>query len=184
MPLFHNGQGELLNKGTEAEETYLLYLQTCPGVIHESIEDVRQVPYWQAREVDFRVPYTNGQWVQREVKYDDRAADTGNLYTEYARVYRGQAGHQLKWGWNVFTEADEVVVWVPQARKFYFYEPVEMLVAWQRCAQKGRQPTPYKSDNNCVTWSLYVPINFIHGVREVSFDPAGSPTPILHNEAL
>lgn len=175
MPLFSNGETDLPDKGIRAEDMFLRWLGTCPDVISAAIEDVRLNPMWMSREVDFIVHYADGSVVRFEVKFDERAADTGNLYTEYARVYRGEPTHRMKPGWNLFTWADRIAVWVPTAHAFYFYGPIQMLLAWRKTVLSGKWPSSYRSDNNCVTWSLYVPMDFIDGLEVVPFDPDANP---------
>lgn len=172
MPLFNDGNSDLPAKGLQAEDVFLLWINMQEGV--SLVRDVRADKEWQRREVDFIVFYDDGTQEYFEVKNDIRAADTGKVYTEYARVYRGLngQGHQLKYGWNIFTHADRVAVWVPPIKTFYFYKPADMLFAWRILALQGVHPQRYPSDANCHTWSLYVPKDLIHGLEIVHFDPS------------
>ena len=118
------------NIGKPGEELF----KRIMGGRNYSIEDVRDVPFYQCKDIDFVLTSpTSGLTKTFEVKWDYNINHTGNLFLEIANsksVVKGK-------GWYEFCEADYLAYGNTATKEFYIIPLLEL--------KKRVNELPYRS---------------------------------------
>lgn len=161
--LFNRGQ-ELVSKGNDGESAVYEYL--CFIYPKTQIEDVRANPYYQHREIDFRV--LEGETALTIEAKSDKHVHKGNALFELCRIHHTSPHTCAYLGWSVFTEAARVVVWNPPTRTIYDFDTAELRTGMQQYVSETRANAnihPVYTDDVRTTVNVYVPLRFVPHTR-------------------
>lgn len=157
-------EGEMMREGRDGEAKVLSLLQSFSTVLH--IDDVRDVPAWRARDVDFLVSKRNGEALRVEAKSDRYIASTGNFCFELARVHH-KAGEFFRAGWSVFSEATHVFVWCAEAGYMYEMSMDNVRAGFRQMVRSSKQMqvSTVQTDRERTTLNVLVPLRYIEHAR-------------------
>lgn len=160
--------GDLYEAGRRAEDWVLEYLNQVPGV--GEIQDVRDDPMWQRKDVDFIVRFAFGEEVKVEAK-GDRHIHKGNVLFEPFRIHHtASPEHCGCLGWSVFSEAERVLVWCEPVSRLYFFEMDALRRGMQRYTHEARPNINSRwisTDTERTTFNIYIPLRYVpHRVYE------------------
>lgn len=131
-----------------------------------TIQDVSENKEWQESDVDLLV-YKNNKLVHKiEVKTDEKALETGNVFIET------KSNQSLGWVWK--TEADYIYIVIPNIKIYVLYK--DEFVAWFRenmyRYQSASSKTTDKYGNFLYhTWGRLVPMSILDSQEFVHIIP-------------
>lgn len=152
----------LYQTGLKTEMLVRRFLESLDFV--QAIEDVRDNPDYQRREIDYVVSTPRGT-LAFEVKHDRHLGRSGNVLFELCRIHH-TAQKPAYLGWSVFSEADYFAIWGMQVERLYVFQARRFKASVQRYVATNRpriQYTTIVSDPLRTTVCLLVPLTAISG---------------------
>lgn len=130
------------------------------------VQDVSDDKEWQEHDIDLLV-YQNDKLIHKiEVKTDEKALATGNVFIET------KSNQSLGWIWK--TEADYIYIVIPNIKIYVLYK--DEFVAWFRnnmhnCKSKSSQTTTKNGEFLYNNWGRLVPMSVLDRLEFVHIIP-------------
>lgn len=153
--------GDMMTLGKDGESVVYDFLHARTTL--QRVEDVREDPQWQQRDVDFIAHHATGQTLV-EAKTDTWMGRTGYVLFEFARIYHTSPAHPIKLGWSVTSEADVFCIWAPSMAWLYAITAVHLRDAMRQYTRQARKKTRIsfiETDAIKSTLNFLIPLSYV-----------------------
>ena len=171
--------GDMMDNGRKAEDAVFMFLMEIKSI--DQIDDLRNVPDWQSRDVDFCV-WRNGEPEFIEVKSDESIGRSPNILFEFARINHTSIDHLARFGWSLFSLADRFAIWSPITKVVFMVGATDLRDGFNRYVRDARKNTrivPIPTDEIKTTIVFLVPCDYVTHNR---YEPVGNGWKYTHFE--
>lgn len=172
--------GDYMREGKEGESYVYDFLKSRSNV--KNIDDLRDDPEWQQRDVDFRVRRHDASELLVDAKSDVHMGISPNVLFELLRINHTSDDFPVRYGWSVASGAALFCIWSPPLMRLYRVWADDLRSAMRRYTDHARKNTRIDivpTDRIKTTVNILIPRAY---VSYIAFDYNGGRWPLAEKK--